>query len=1125
MHPLSASRLNGFLGCPHQAALWLAGVKADENQDATVQLIRQKGFEHEAAVLARLEAQYGPAVRIPAGDGVSVEDRVRLTREAIGQGAALIYQGALVDEPWIGFPDFLVRTGAQEIPNHGTPHHAPEDAKLARNAKGEHVLQLGIYAGLLEALFGMPVGHGAIHVATGAPVIFDLRRTRFILGRLMRSFERFVADDARATRPVPCAACAHCDYKPRCEKEWRDADSPFFVAGVSGAQAVKLAVAGVHTLAALAALAPGTKVPGMGGDTVTKLSAQARLQLQARTTGEHAFELLPPAPGRGFALLPAPDAGDLFFDMEGDPLAEGAGLEYLFGIYGRLDGHPADAGTPRFRPIWAHSPAEEKTAFEAALRLFVDQVARHPGAHIYHYAAYEPAALKRLAMRYATMEAELDQLLRERRFVDLYRVVVQSVRASTESYSLKDIEALYRGRRTGDVTTAADSIVEYEHWCATRDGRFLEAIAAYNKDDCISTAQLQAWLEGVRPPGGSPDKAGDALQEQEEEKSARRADLEARKQALAARVRACGHGDAPLRDLVAELLWFHQRAQKPQWWLVFERQTWSEEELAEDLESLGGLQPGPGEPPVQVKRSLDTAYTFPAQDTKLRVGDNPYIAETLGNPGIIVALSAEDGRVVLRRGPKLPPPPERFSLLPRPISLHHVPEAVMAFAERFASGADEADQALIDILMRRAPRLKGRAAGAPLRDPGEPLTAAVIRTVLDLDRSCLFIQGPPGTGKTWTASHAIVALLRAGKRVGVSSNSHKAINKLLHEVEKRAAAANFRFKGAKRGDRERPETEFDGLCIETVFKPEDVTREHQLVGGTVYHFSREDQRGAFDCLFVDEAGQVSLANLAAMAGAAANIVLVGDQMQLPQPVQGAHPGDTGLSGLEYLLENKATVPDDRGILLNETHRLHPALCAFISEAVYDGRLTAHASTQARRLVLRPGAHAALRPAGLSFVPVAHDGCSQSSREEADAVAALVEALQGQAVVRGGIEAPLTLEDILIVAPYNVQVNLLKRRLPLGAQVGTVDKFQGQEAAVVIVSMTTSRGADAPRGTEFLFNPNRFNVAVSRAQCLAIVVHGAGLLEGAWTKIDDLRRLNLFAHAEAIAAQEKAFPTP
>lgn len=1103
MPPLSPSRLNDFLGCQHQVALWLAGVKPTEEADATLSLIRDKGFDHEAKVLADLEQLHGPAERIPAVGTLS--DRARLTRLAVERGAPLIYQGALVSGQWLGYPDFLIQCAPA-----GSPAYRPEDAKLARKPKGEHILQLGIYAELLEQCFGSAVQDGVVHVATTDPVTFDLRRTRYILKRLMRSFEGFVADEARTTRPQPCAACAQCDYKPRCEAQWRTADSPFFVAGVSGAQLAKLEDAGVHTLSQLASLTLSARVDGMGADTLAKLVAQTRLQREAREQGSHRYELLPRARGRGFAMLPAPDAGDLFFDMEGDPLA-GQGLEYLFGIFGCL----SEQAEPAFHPTWAHNPVEEKAAFERVMALFVEQMRRHPAAHIYHYAAYEPAALKRLAMRYATMEAEFDQLLRERRFVDLYRVVTQALRASTESYSLKDLEALYWRERAGDVRTAADSIVEYERWCVSQDPAVLESIAAYNKDDCVSTAHLRQWLESLRPAGVTLEIVDEGTPERRD-RSAERAALEARKQWLAAAVRASEHGDPRVRDLVAELLWFHQRSQKPGWWAVFERQAWSEDELIEDAESLGGVRLDTNTPPVPVKRSIDTAYTFPPQDTKLRVGGKPKIAETIAGAGTIVGLDAEEGRIVLRRGVNAAPLPPGFSLIPAPIDMQKVPDAVLAFAERFAQGPNPSDQALLDILSRRGPRLKGRTAGEPIRKPDEPLDEAVTRAVFDLDHSYLFVQGPPGTGKTFTTAHAIVELLRAGKRVGASSNSHKAIHNLLIDVEKRAAKVGFRYSGLKKGNKDDPETEFDSANIKTAFDSSEAAPQHRLVAGTVFHFSRDDQRGKFDYLFIDEAGQVSLGNLVAMGSAASNIVLVGDQMQLPQPVQGVHPGESGLSSLGYLLEDKATVPEDRGILLNETHRLHPDLCAFISEAIYDGRLKADPSTAARHLALTENAPPVLRPAGISFVPVVHDGCTQSSRPEAEAIVNLVAGLRSQQVVRDGQKSPLTLEDILIVAPYNLQVNLLKQLLPAGAEVGTVDKFQGQQAPVVIVSMTTSRGTEAPRGTEFLFNPNRFNVAVSRAQCLSIVVHGTHLLDGAWTKADDLRRLNLFAHAEAIA---------
>jgi predicted RecB family nuclease len=1102
---LSASRLNDFLGCTHQSALWLAGAPTDGAADPTLELIRQKGFAHEADVLARLEALHGPAVRI-AAEG-SHAARQAATLKAIQEGAALIYQGALANALWIGYPDFLVRQ-----PGQGGGHtFEPEDAKLARKAKADYVLQLGIYAELLAHLTGIPVGGGAVHVAGGPPEPFDLRHTRYILKRLMAKFEAFVADTRRSTRAVPCAACAQCDYKARCEEEWRSADSPIFVAGLSTAQLLKLEEAGIRTLESVARLPPGIDVEGIGGATLTRLAAQARLQLAARQTGKHAIELLPPEPGHGFHLLPSPAAGDLYFDIEGDPLYD-QGLEYLFGVWGPT----GEGGAEAFTAFWAHSHAEEKAAFEALMRFFGAHLKRHPGAHIYHYAHYEPTALKRLAMRYATMEAELDQMLRERRFVDLYRVVRQGLRASTEGYSLKDLEKIYWDQRTGEVTTAGDSIVEYERWCATGDDSILEAIAAYNKHDCVSTAHMHRWLEPMRP-RGCAYQAPDAGQPQKTEKATERQALDARKQALAARVRQSDVGDETLRDLVAELLWFHQRAQKPGWWAAFERQGWSDEELIDDAESLGAVSLDRSVPAIPVKRSLDTTYRFPPQDTKLKVGESPRIALTHAPAGIIVSLEPADGRLVLRRGVNAPPLPEGFGLISAPLDPQQLPHAVMAFAERFAANTLQSDRALMNFLLRRPPRLRGRTFGTPVLAESQDLVQGTMRAALDLDGSCLFVQGPPGTGKTYTIATVIVALLKAGYRVGVSSNSHNAIHKVLEEVEKQAAAARYEFVGVKKASADRPESEFLSTHIASVFRAEDINASHRLVGGTAFHFCRDDQRGAYDYLIVDEAGQVALGNLVAMAGAASNLILVGDQMQLPQPVQGVHPGETGKSSLEYLLQGVATVPPDCGILLSESWRLHPEICTFISDAIYDGRLKSRPHTAERYLVLRPDAHPALQLAGIAFVNLPHDGCAQSSPEEAETIAGILDNLLRQQVRRkGGVVERFTLDDVLVVAPYNMQVNTLRARLPDGTRVGTVDKFQGQEAPVVIVSMTTSRGEDAPRGTEFLFNPNRLNVAISRAQCLAILVCGSNLLEGAWRRIEDLRRVNLLAHAEAVA---------
>jgi superfamily I DNA and/or RNA helicase len=245
-----------------------------------------------------------------------------------------------------------------------------------------------------------------------------------------------------------------------------------------------------------------------------------------------------------------------------------------------------------------------------------------------------------------------------------------------------------------------------------------------------------------------------------------------------------------------------------------------------------------------------------------------------------------------------------------------------------------------------------------------------------------------------------------------------------------------------------------------------------------------------------------------MGVSAKNVILVGDQMQLSQPLKGSHPGRSGLSALEHLLHGAATVPPERGIFLSKTRRMHPDLCRFISDAFYDGRLIAEAGNERQRLVLNPDADPALAPTGLRFIRIEHEGCSQKSEPEADRVRKLYRSLLGQRWAdREGRVRPIGIDDILVVSPYNMQVNLLRSRLPKGALVGTVDKFQGQQAAVVLISMATSSGDDLPRQIELLYSRNRLNVAISRARCLTVIIASPRLLETSCSTIEQLRLVN------------------
>jgi uncharacterized protein len=509
-----------------------------------------------------------------------------------------------------------------------------------------------------------------------------------------------------------------------------------------------------------------------------------------------------------------------------------------------------------------------------------------------------------------------------------------------------------------------------------------------------------------------------------------------------------------------------------------------------------GLQPCADIPPRAEKRSKIRTFRYPPQDFKLRLGDEPTRAGTLEPAGEVVALDEDALTIELKLGPSRSLIEPGTALIPsRPVGDRELRAAVYRVAEAVRDGHPDRYAAVVSILRRELPKFQGRQVGAPVLDIGADPLAGTIGALLALDRSYLLIQGPPGAGKTYTASEAIIALLARGMRVGVASNGHKAINQLLLEVAKVASSRGLHVRGIKKSSREDQMLAVVGW-IEDTLDNKSVSAGHQLVAGTAWLFARSEHDQAFDYLFIDEAGQVGLANVVAMGTAARNIVLVGDQMQLAQPIQGTHPRDSGVSGLQHLLQDHATVPPERGVFLPETRRMHPALCEFVSAAVYERRLRSAAGTEVQRVLADPSLDpGAIAPAGLRFVSVDSIACAQRSEPEAERLNHTYRTLLGQAWRdRNGDERPIGADDILVVTPYNMQVELLKRTLPAGALVGTVDKFQGQEAAIVLISMATSSGDDLPRNIEFLYSKNRLNVAISRARCLAVIFASPRLFE-------------------------------
>ena len=856
-------------------------------------------------------------------------------------------------------------------------------------------------------------------------------------------------------------------------------------------------------------------MPGIQLGTLDKLRSQARLQAHYRRTGERQIELLLLAERRGFGRLPRPDPGDLFFDMEGDPLFDG-GLEYLFGVV------TVDRGNTQFHAFWAHDRQAEKLAFEATMDFIAQRLARFPEAHVDHYASYEESALKRLAMLHGTRESQVDDLLRGDKLVDLYKVVSEAIRTSEPRYSIKNMEAFYLEEgRTGEVKTASDSIVMYERWCRIGDQSLLDDIERYNELDCRSTLLCRDWLLTLRPEA-TEWFVGRALGAEDPDKAVARTEAEERCRRLGDALTSGPEGSSEWRSLAADLLEFHRREAKPTWWAMFARQDMHHDDLLDDAECIAGIAAHPDYPPRSEKRSLVHTMKFPPQDFKMKVGDKPLRSGTLKPAGEILALDEDARTLELKLGPSVRPLDDGCALIPQgPIGDKQLREAIYRYAEAVIR-ADERYRAITAILRRDPPQIAQSPSGNSLSAGEGDQTAAAIDVLTRLQDSFLLIQGPPGAGKTYTSSQAIVALLAQGKRIAIASNSHKAINNLLREVEAMATAQGLSCRGIKKSSRADQQLGSSGW-IEDTLDNDGVTTAHRVVAGTAWLFARPEYDQAFDYLFIDEAGQVGLANVVAMGVCARNIILVGDQMQLSQPIKGTHPGGSGRSALEHLLGDHQTVPPEQGIFLPITRRMHPDLCSFISQAVYDGRLSSEESTINQRLEIDPLLDPeALAPAGLRFVTVDHLGCTQRLSDEAVRLARTYNALLGSRWTDcHGESHPIGVDEILVVTPYNMQVEMLKRALPPGARVGTVDKFQGQEAPVVLISMVTSSGDDLPRNIEFLYSRNRLNVAISRARCLAVIYANPRLLEIPCSTIAQMELVNGLCWAKQFADQQRA----
>ncbi|MDT0180546.1 TM0106 family RecB-like putative nuclease [Microbacterium sp. ARD31] len=1164
----SASDLKAAAECEFA---WLRAIDAkldrvaavEEPEDATLERAGRLGLVHERRVLADYVRRYGAGVvEVPetrSSDAAGMTRAVELTREALDSDADVVYQAAFATEGFVGFADFLVRDESGRW--------IVQDTKLARHARVTALMQLAAYVDQLD-LSGVPrsdrvellLGDGSLstHRVDDLMPVFALRRARLhalIADRRLdlRSGGPAIAwgDDRGDLAVVACGRCATCDLEVTAHRDL------LLVAGIRPTQRERLRRAGVETIDDLAAATTGPA--GMNHDTFTMLRTQARLQLESP-----AGIPVPPDPGADDAAeppvptfdvvaptalgaLPRPDHGDLFFDFEGDPLyteppAAGAetrwGIDYLFGWVDTREQYSA---------LWAHSFTDEKAALEAFLDIVALRREQHPGMHIYHYAPYEPTHLLAMAARYGVREADVDRLLRDGVFVDLYPIVRRALRVGSRSYSIKKLEPLYMGAevRTSDVQKGDDSIVRYvEARALAEDGRaddaqrILDDLADYNRYDCVSTRRLRDWLvdrareAGLRPsPNPVPDDAS----------------YEPSPRALQLAALATGHPDdapeARCLRLGAAAIDYYPREAKSFWATHFLRlreplSLWEEtrdvvtveaarSRVVEDwhlpesgrggmrriVEIRGELAPGTrlseGASPFALYE-LPAPFPFEADPRWIHAYRSVAVREVLDD-GAVIEETAVDGMtwtdLPLALTPAAPP------------RAGNQQAAIDAWADAVIAGGDTLpEDPATDILCRRTPRRTGLAPGGPVVAAAGDDVAAIVEAVRDLDRSYLAVQGPPGTGKTYVGSHVVARLVNEhGFKVGVVAQSHAVVEHMLDRIVAAGVAPQQVAKA--------PKDAATAAAVAFTAIPKNgvaaFTAEHPegfVVGGTAWDFSHEARipRGSLDLLVIDEAGQFSLASTVAVSLSATRLLLLGDPQQLPQVSQGTHPEPVDTSALAWVMDGEDVIPPERGHFLARTWRMHPDVARPVSRLSYGGELRAHPGTALRRI---EGATAGLHP-----VPIRHRGRSTHAPEEAAAVVSLVRDLLGRPwhdveVDESGSPVPvaprpLAQEDLIVVTPYNAQQMEVEAALTEAGygdvRVGTVDRFQGQEAAVAIVSLAASSGRDAPRGLEFLLLRNRLNVAISRAEHTAYLVYSPGLLDDLPRTPEGVARLSAFA---------------
>lgn len=1126
-------------------------------EDELNQLLVKMGYEHEAKVLADFKSRGLNVIDI-AESTRSTSDKITATIAAMQSGVDVIFQGVLNLAPFQGVSDFLVKVPGQSLL--GNYHYQVWDSKLSKSLKPYYSIQLCCYQEMLRKIQGCYAEQFVLVLGNSQHEYLKTNDYFAFYQYIKQQFLQLQQQFDPTQQPDPEQFTRWGKWSDHAETVLQARDYLGQVANIRQTQIEKLKAVGINTLSALAT-SQIEKVPQLSASIYARLKQQAVMQLASKNSGKTAYQIIVnPDQNIGLAALPPHSNLDVFFDIEGFPLLDG-GLEYLWG-----NTYFDEQGYRQFKDFWAHDTEQEQQAFCAYIQWVYARWQADPNMHIYHYASYEISACRKLMNRSGQCEYEFDELLRQGVFVDLYRIVKDSIVLGEPKYSIKNVEHLYRTQRNTTVGNGTDSVVAYQLWRQKPDGadwqnsKTLSDIRDYNIDDCNSTQELVDWLRNQQQRNDIVYKEPQnlilvkPLTEKKVQNRAEKSEHQAEVLALRERLltastqlrmplKTFDQADTKTEDpsanasekqarLYENLAWaleFHRREHKVQYWRRFDRFNTPADELLDDAECLVDLQRATEIAEFMPKKG-NTCYAYRlnnSEQAKSVKFDRYFLhSRCISNDVESVNIlrdanfeqNLDQGILWLKCKSAVA---DQLTLIPDDIvNADVIAKAIFTVAKEFVADP-QTDRAVFQLLRREYPRVKGIQTGENFISSAVPALHEIVQVISQLDQSYMVIQGPPGTGKSYTAKHVIAALLKEGKKIAISSNSHAAINHLLANTADFCKAENIQAQFYCNKPTRQMQTNL-GISEIKNDQINAIKGMAYVVGTTAWGLSRNDVAQQFDYLFVDEAGQVALANLIAMSQAAHNIVLMGDQMQLSQPIQGSHPADIGLSVLDYLLGDVATVAANRGLFLAQSYRMHSAINAFISTAFYEGRLSSAPNNDSRFIQAQSQALSSKNTiqstkaiAGLKLKWVAHSSNLQSSVEEVNAIVEIVAQLKTMQVVDQTVRN-ITLDDMLFVAPYNAQVELLKRALGPAAKVGSVDKFQGQEAAIVFYSLCSSDASQSSRGMEFVFDPQRLNVAISRAQIMAIVVANPALIQCETNSLTQQRLINRFCQLVSIA---------